>query len=95
MPDCKGASKIYDWANLTGKFYDVNDYKQMCRSCHSIFDGRHPKPTKMTPAKVLRLWKLRGDKTHAELAKQFGISTALVAAIFYGRLWKHVTHPKR
>ena len=32
-------SKIFDWANLTGKFNDPNDYKRMCRSCHFKHDG--------------------------------------------------------
>lgn len=27
-------SKHYDWANLTGKYDDPDDYKRMCRSCH-------------------------------------------------------------
>lgn len=32
--------KYYDWANLTGNYADVKDYKRMCRSCHHIFDKR-------------------------------------------------------
>jgi len=28
----------YDWANLTGKFEDIEDYKRMCRKCHCQFD---------------------------------------------------------
>lgn len=31
---------IYDWANLTGKYEDPNDYKRMCRSCHSKYDDK-------------------------------------------------------
>lgn len=27
-------NKTYDWANLTEKYNDPNDYKRMCRSCH-------------------------------------------------------------
>ncbi len=30
----------YDWANLTGNYADVNDYKRMCRSCHRKFDNQ-------------------------------------------------------
>lgn len=29
----------YDWANMTKKYEDVNDYKMMCRSCHFKMDG--------------------------------------------------------
>lgn len=32
---------IYEWANLTGKYDDVNDYKRMCHSCHCKYDERH------------------------------------------------------
>ena len=26
--------KRYHWANMTGKYEDINDYKRMCQSCH-------------------------------------------------------------
>src|SRR3990167_1360502 len=32
--------KYYDWANLTGNYQDIKDYKRMCRSCHSKFDNK-------------------------------------------------------
>ena len=28
----------YEWANMTGNYTDVNDYKSMCCSCHKIHD---------------------------------------------------------
>ena len=30
--------RVYDWANLTGNYKDINDYKRMCRSCHKKYD---------------------------------------------------------
>lgn len=30
--------KRYDWANLTGKYDDPDDYARMCRSCHRRYD---------------------------------------------------------
>jgi len=33
--------KSYDWANLTGHYEDVSDYKRMCRSCHWKYDKKH------------------------------------------------------
>jgi len=30
--------KWYDWANLTGKYDDPDDYKRMCRKCHRKYD---------------------------------------------------------
>lgn len=29
----------YDWANMTGDYHNVNDYKRLCRSCHWSNDG--------------------------------------------------------
>lgn len=40
-------SKMYDWANLTGNYADVNDYKRLCRSCHSKFDNKIQNITRM------------------------------------------------
>jgi len=33
-------AKAYDWANLTGNYKDIKDYKRMCRSCHWKYDGK-------------------------------------------------------
>lgn len=32
-------TKSYDWANLSGKYDDLLDYKRMCRSCHRRYDA--------------------------------------------------------
>jgi hypothetical protein len=32
-------AKRYEWANLTGHYEDVNDYRRLCVSCHKRFDG--------------------------------------------------------
>lgn len=29
----------YEWANLTGRYEDVNDYQRMCISCHRSYDA--------------------------------------------------------
>jgi len=37
--ECDGSSKIYEWANLSGEYKrDVNDFRMMCRKCHSLMD---------------------------------------------------------
>ncbi len=28
----------YEWANLTGRYEDVNDYAEMCKQCHVTYD---------------------------------------------------------
>lgn len=32
-------AKRFEWANLTGRYEDVNDYKRLCCSCHHKLDG--------------------------------------------------------
>lgn len=32
--------KSYDWANLTGKYNDPEDYRRLCRSCHWKLDKK-------------------------------------------------------
>ena len=36
--ECK-STYFVEWANLTGKYYDVMDYKSLCRKCHNKFDS--------------------------------------------------------
>ena len=35
---CSKRNRRYQWANLTGKLSDLNDYKRMCESCHAKYD---------------------------------------------------------
>ncbi|GFM29236.1 hypothetical protein [Novosphingobium sp. PY1] len=35
----KTASR-YEWANLTGNYHDVNDYRRMCVPCHRTYDNQ-------------------------------------------------------
>jgi len=30
----------YEWANLTGRYEDVFDYRRLCKGCHNRFDAR-------------------------------------------------------
>lgn len=30
----------YEWANLTGRYADPDDYERMCVSCHRIYDAQ-------------------------------------------------------
>lgn len=38
------ADRSYDWANLTGRYDDPDDYQRMCRSCHRKYDGQRRNP---------------------------------------------------
>lgn len=33
-------STRYEWANLTGRYEDVNDYSRMCVKCHRMYDKK-------------------------------------------------------
>lgn len=33
------ADAVYEWANLTGHYDDIDDYERMCRSCHRRYDA--------------------------------------------------------
>jgi len=33
-------SEHYDYANLSGRYEDINDYAAMCRSCHWKYDDK-------------------------------------------------------
>ena len=33
-------AKKYDWANLTGDYGNINDYKRLCVSCHNKLDNK-------------------------------------------------------
>ena len=35
------STKSVEWANLSGKYEDVNDYQALCRRCHHKQDGRN------------------------------------------------------
>ncbi len=37
---------FYEWANLTGRYADIMDYKRMCRKCHRQYDKNRPNSSK-------------------------------------------------
>lgn len=50
------AGRMFEWANLTGDYANLNDYKQMCRSCHRKLDHhrRSEQGRNTTPAEMRR-----------------------------------------
>lgn len=36
-----GQGNYFEWANLSGNYHDLSDYKQMCKSCHAKYDKKH------------------------------------------------------
>ena len=37
---CGKTEGLIHWANITGRYYDPEDYMELCPKCHSKFDGR-------------------------------------------------------
>ena len=37
---------VYEWANLSGRYEDVNDYARMCRKCHRAYDKNRKNSSK-------------------------------------------------
>lgn len=35
-----GGIEWVEWANMTGRYEDTNDYQQLCRSCHTNYDNQ-------------------------------------------------------
>lgn len=38
--DCPGKCDSYDWANVSGKYLNEEDFVQLCRTCHIEFDSQ-------------------------------------------------------
>lgn len=34
------SAKAYDYANISGRYEDLEDYMPLCRSCHAKYDGK-------------------------------------------------------
>ena len=34
-------NKFFEWANLSRNYFNFNDYKRMCKSCHSKYDKKY------------------------------------------------------
>jgi len=66
---CKGISKIFDWAMLREKSYDFKreNFIQLCRSCHSIYDCTDEKRRKM---RVINMGHSVSKKTREKIGKQ-------------------------
>lgn len=58
----------YEWANLTGNYADVMDYKRMCKKCHAAYDRAHheikplqaPRPSRIIGGSDSTIISMRG-----------------------------------
>lgn len=86
--------RVYDWANLTGRFEDPDDYARMCRSCHRLHDGA---PSGEQNGNHKLSWddvheiraRWRGDWACArELAAIFGVTAQNIRHVATRATWR-------
>lgn len=61
----------YDWANISGKYLrEIEDYKQLCRSCHRIMDnGNYCRQGHEYTADNTRMKQKSGDLPYRQCRK--------------------------
>lgn len=85
---CNGVDIIYDWANISGKYWDVDDYRELCRSCHIKQDRNSESfAKKLTMKDAEDIRKVSKYKTNTDIANQYGVSLTLVGLILKGSVW--------
>lgn len=48
----------YEWANVSGHYEDIYDYRRLCSRCHQIFDHGHAGlPTKNEISEPIKIWR--------------------------------------
>lgn len=93
----KDPLKFYDWANITGNFKNIMDYKRMCRKCHRIFDhmgerlrGENSSKAKLTERKVLKIRNIYPKLSQDKLAIKFCVSRGAIQGVVERSTWKHI-----
>lgn len=80
MKDDPDAS--YDWANLTGRYEDIDDYKRMCRSCHFKYDdiGQNLPEGKIPSDRIGEILLRRSSgESLASIAKNFDVTVSAIS----------------
>jgi hypothetical protein len=66
-----------EWANVSRRYYDMNDYIGLCRSCHCAFDRKN---RKLTEEQLNSIPKLRAKGlSNGDIAKRFGVVTSTIS----------------
>lgn len=87
----------FEWANVSGKYDDVFDYRRLCGGCHKRFDKIHlnfGNVSKLSESDVAQIRKHRSRKPPTPLrvlSEKFGVSDATVSMAATGRTW--TSHP--
>src|SRR5579859_2774450 len=72
--DCTHKATIYQWANISGRYLrDINDWKQLCPSCHQKMDDKYCRLVCKNGHTVIseNLWiNSRGDRVCKKCKKE-------------------------
>lgn len=71
--DCSSTKRV-EWANLTGRYDDVWDYKQLCKKCHHAFDGVNKKRMKTLGKKRLTEIAKKGWETRRKTSYEANLN---------------------
>lgn len=52
-------SKHYEWANVSGRFEDVNDYIRLCKQCHIAYDRERRAQNGLPTSPNANRWKAK------------------------------------
>ena len=81
-----GATKYLHRANISGKYLrDINDWRVLCPSCHSEFDGKN-KILKSDVERIIGLRKV--GMTFNQIADEYGVTRKAISKRYYQAIKK-------
>ena len=90
-------AKYYEWANISGKYKrDTNDFKRLCKKCHSSFDiksrprGVDVAKSKLTEKQVLHIRKTYKRRESKKLMEMFNVCRSTIICIVNRKTWRHI-----
>lgn len=96
-PKQGGSPRGYHWANLTGRYWDLEDYRRLCAKCHRTFDksrlarGSRNGATKLTGQEVRTMrMAYKAGATVLQLHRKFGVDRKTIYDLLRRKTWAHV-----
>jgi hypothetical protein len=95
---CKSGS--FEWANLTDEYANIDDYAQMCSSCHRAYDHARrsmgsdftgPRHTRVSEAAIAKIYQLKSmGISQCSIARELRVNQSTVSRIVNGQRRKGV-----
>ena len=95
---CGKKSNKLDAANISGLYKrDLNDFKFLCKKCHSRFDyesrpkGEKSNLSKLKEKDIISIFKFREiGMTYTDIGKLYGVTKTAIWRIIKRINWKHI-----